>query len=119
MVLGGEGGFPGIIIIITGLLAFKKINWFPASIMALVGYAAFYKVTTFISEVSTFPFSLGWSEASRFYYASLFFSESLYNLHVPPSVLHPSRYLMQAIPFLIPSLPLWFHRLWWSLSGQA
>ena len=102
-----------IIIVITGLLAhFKKIPWFPASLMALVGYASFYKVFTFISDVSTFPFSLGWSEASRYYYASLFFSDRLYNLHVPPTVLHPSRYLMQAIPFLIPGLPLWSHRLW-------
>lgn len=102
-----------IIIIITGLLAhFNKIHWFPASLMALVGYAAFYKVFTFISDVSTFPFSLGWSEASRYYYASLFLSEHLYNLPVPPSILHPSRYLMQAVPFLITGLPLWFHRLW-------
>jgi hypothetical protein len=55
---------------------------------------------------------MSWSEASRYYYASLFFSERLYHLHIPPSVLHPSRYLLQAVPFLIPGLPLWFHRLW-------
>ena len=34
---------------------------------------------------------------------------------LPLSTLHPSRYLLQAIPFLIPSLPLWAHRLWQAL----
>ena len=102
-----------IAVIGTGLLIrFQKVDWFRASLVALVSYAAFYKIATFISDVSTFPLSLGWSEGSRYYYASLFFSERLYHLHVPPSVLHPSRYLMQAVPFLIPGLPLWFHRLW-------
>lgn len=102
-----------IAVIGTGLLVrFQKVDWFRASLVALVSYAAFYKIATFISDVSTFPLSLGWSEGSRYYYASLFFSERLYHLHVPPSVLHPSRYLMQAVPFLIPGLPLWFHRLW-------
>jgi len=62
--------------------------------------------------VSTFPFSLGWSEVSRYYYGSLFFSKRLYGIQIPPSVLHPTRYMMQSVPFLIDGLPLWFHRLW-------
>ncbi len=33
-------------------------------------------------------------------------------VQVPPTVLHPSRYLMQAAPFLIPGSPIWLHRLW-------
>jgi hypothetical protein len=105
--------FLGILVIVTALLiCFRKMDWFPASLVVLVSYATFYKVATLFSDVSTYPLSLSWSEGSRFYYASLFFSERLYHMHVPPSVLHPSRYLMQAVPFLIPGLPLWFHRLW-------
>jgi hypothetical protein len=94
------------------LIRYQKVDLFRACVITVVGYGAFYKTATFITDVSAFPLSLGWSEASRFYYASLFFSERIYQIKVPPSVLHPSRYLMQAIPFLIPSLPLWFHRLW-------
>lgn len=71
-----------------------------------------YKIASFIPDVSTYPFSIGWSEASRYYYASLFFSKQIYGVGVAPSPLHPSRYLLQAIPFIIPSLPLWVHRLW-------
>jgi hypothetical protein len=76
-------------------------------------FAAFgYKAASYSSNVSTYPFSMEWSETSRYFYASLFFSKQLYGISIPPSVLHPTRYLMQAVPFLISGLPLWFHRLW-------
>lgn len=77
-----------------------------------VVYGCLHQAAAFIPDVSSNPFSLGWSEASRYYYASLFFAERIYGMSIPPSVLHPSRYLMQAIPFLADGLPLWFHRLW-------
>jgi hypothetical protein len=76
----------------------------------LVG--AGYKIAAFIPDVSSYPFSLGWSEASRYYYASLLFAKRIYGVSAQPSVLHPTRYMMQAIPFFIPHLPLWLHRLW-------
>lgn len=72
----------------------------------------FYLILSYIPEVSTNPFTLSWSEASRYYYASLFFSKQIYGIQTPPTVLHPSRYLMQTVPFLISSSPIWLHRLW-------
>ncbi|RPI30380.1 MAG: hypothetical protein EHM70_14040 [Chloroflexota bacterium] len=74
--------------------------------------AGVYRLAAFIPELSTYPLSLGWSEASRFYYASLFFSKQVYGIEAPPSVLHPTRYLMQSVPFLLSASPLWLHRLW-------
>ncbi len=74
--------------------------------------ALIHATIVLLQGVSTYPFSLSWSEVSRYYYASLFFSERLYGLQIPPTVLHPSRYLMQALPFLLGDLPLWAHRLW-------
>lgn len=71
-----------------------------------------YRIAVFLPDLSIYPFSLGWSEASRYYYASLFFSERIYDLQVSPSVLHPTRYLLQSIPFLVPGSALWIHRLW-------
>jgi hypothetical protein len=73
---------------------------------------SFYMILSYLPEISTSPFTLSWSEASRYYYASLFFSRQIYGMHVPPTVLHPSRYLMQAVPFLIAGSPIWLHRLW-------
>ncbi|MBN1230694.1 MAG: hypothetical protein JXA19_02385 [Anaerolineales bacterium] len=69
----------------------------------LMGYAA---------ELSTYPFSIGWSEGSRYYYASTFFAEKFYGFKFALPHNNVSRYLLQAIPFLIPGLPLWVHRLW-------
>lgn len=80
--------------------------------VVVVTYGAVYRVAAFLPEISGDPFSLGWSEASRFYYASLFFAEKVYGLPFNPSVLHPTRYMLQSLPFLIDTLPLWVHRAW-------
>jgi hypothetical protein len=71
-----------------------------------------FRIVLSLQDISSYPFTLGWSETSRFYYASLFFSKAIYGIRVPPTVLHPSRYLMQSIPFLLPGSPLWLHRAW-------
>jgi hypothetical protein len=73
---------------------------------------AWHQALTFVNQVSASPFSLGWSEASRFYYGSLFQSASIYGRAVPLPFLHPSRYLLLSIPFLFSGLPIWAHRLW-------
>jgi hypothetical protein len=78
----------------------------------LLAYALVYRVAAFAPQISADPLSLGWSEASRYFYGSLFLAGKVYGQSAPLPVLHPTRYLLQAIPFLISSLPLWFHRLW-------
>ncbi len=92
--------------------AWPQNGWGIALLLTTLGYAVAYKLSSFIPDVSTYPFSLGWSETSRYYYASLWLSEKVYGIKVPPSILHPSRYLMQSLPFLIPHSSLWLHRLW-------
>jgi hypothetical protein len=83
-----------------------------ALLAGVLALAVVYRITVFVPEVDSLPFSLGWSEGSRFYYASLFFSPSLYGERLAWPFLHPSRYLMQSIPYIIPDLPLLAHRLW-------
>ncbi len=65
-----------------------------------------------IPDVQTYPLALDWSETTWFYDASLFFSERIYGFRAPLSSLHPSRYLLQSVPYLIPGLALWAHRFW-------
>jgi hypothetical protein len=79
---------------------------------ALVLIAFAHRVAAFASDISTYPLAMGWSETSRYYYGSLFLSGSIYRQAIPPSVLHPTRYLLQAIPFLITRHALWMHRVW-------
>ena len=87
-------------------------SWTGALVISLLTAAFFYRILAYLPDISTHPLSLGWSEASRYYYASLYFSNKIYGFTVPPTVLHPTRYLMQSLPFLISGTPLWFHRLW-------
>jgi hypothetical protein len=87
-------------------------RWITTMAISYLVLGVGYRIAVFLPAVSTYPFSLDWSEASRYYYASLFFGERLYGVRTTPSALHPSRYLLQAIPFLVSGLPLWVHRLW-------
>ena len=82
---------------------------------SLLAAGAVYQAATQLPGISNYPLSLGWSEASRYYYASLYLSDSIYGFRAPLSVLHPSRYLLQALPFLVSNSPIWLHRLWQSL----
>jgi hypothetical protein len=87
-------------------------GWGMAFIFTSLGQATAYKIASFIPDLSSYPFSLAWSEGSRYYYASLWLSKQVYGIFVPPSVLHPTRYLLQAIPFIFPNSSLWLNRFW-------
>lgn len=88
-------------------------GWPMCMLMSAVAHGVVYRLSVFMPDFSTFPFSLGYSEGSRYYFASLFHADRLYHLeNVDWPILHPSRYLLQSIPFLISGLPLWAHRLW-------
>ncbi len=74
-----------------------------------------YAFLILISPISNYPFSEGWSEGSRFYYGSLFFSNLIYGKKMAWPVLHPARYLLQSVPFAIGVTNILFHRIWQSL----
>jgi hypothetical protein len=66
----------------------------------------------FLPQLSAYPLAMDWSEATRFFDASLFFSRRVYGARFPLPVLDPTRALLQSPPFLISGLPIWAHRLW-------
>jgi hypothetical protein len=65
----------------------------------------------FSSQVTAYPFAMGWSETSRYYFPSLFLSEKVYRAGYPWPILHPTLHLLLAPPYLFDA-PLWFHRFW-------
>jgi len=81
-----------------------------AAALVLLGIA--FEIFFRYGYVTDYPLSLGWSEGSRYYYASLFFSKWVYGESFPLSTLHPTRYMLQSFPFLFPSLGIYAHRLW-------
>ncbi|MEI7844759.1 MAG: hypothetical protein WCK35_03045 [Chloroflexota bacterium] len=92
-------------------LAFKT-SWAGgfASVLILLGLV--YEVFLRFQAVTSYPFSMGWSEASRYYYGSLYLAKSIYGLNVPLSTMHPTRYLLQSLPFLFSGLGLTANRFW-------
>jgi hypothetical protein len=85
-------------------------GWAFAGVLVILGVS--YEIFVRLQAVTTYPFSMGWSESSRYYYASLYFSKSIYGQRYPLSTLHPTRYLLQALAFLIPNAGLTWHRFW-------
>lgn len=92
-----------------------KMEWAAAFAIVVLAQGMIYQTWGIFSAASANPFSMGYSEAGRHYYASLFFSEKLYGMELALPFLHPSRYMLLSIPFLIDDLPLWFHRFWQAL----
>lgn len=106
------------------LKAAFKTSWPAAFAGALITLSLSYEVFIRFQLVTTYPFSMGWSEASRFYYGSLYFAQTLYGFQIPLPTLHPTRYFLQSLPFLFPGLGLPEHRfwqflLWMVLTGLA
>jgi len=89
-----------------------SLTWQTAFAIGLLTQGMIYQLWGIFAATSTDPFSMGYSEAGRHYYASLYFSESIYGMKLPFPFLHPSRYILLSIPYLIKGLPLWFHRFW-------
>lgn len=105
----------GVYCLISGVLFAAGLRKQPAAFGIVLGFVVtgvIFWLVRFGMGITNYPFAMGWSEGSRFYYASLYAAKSLYGQVVPLSFLDPSRYLLQSIAFLIPGLPIWVHRLW-------
>jgi hypothetical protein len=105
-----------LLVSIVGMLLLRPLipegDWKISLAISALVTAAIFRGMIYFTDISASPFSLSWSEGSRYYYGSLFFSKSLYGLNLPLSPWHPSRYMLLSIPFFIPGLPIWVHRLW-------
>ena len=101
-----------ILLAVTALKAALQTSWVGAFAAVLVLLGIAYEISVRFNYVTTYPLSMGWSEGSRYYYASLFFSKQIYGETFPLPTLHPTRYLLQSFPFLFPNLGLFAHRLW-------
>ena len=94
------------------LVSIRKMKPHLALLVSASLFSLILVVVSLIPEITPYPFTMTWSDGSRFYEASLIFPRLVYGKHVPLPLLDPTRALLQSIPFLIPSLPIWVHRLW-------
>jgi len=83
-------------------------------ILALTWMGFVLMAGSYLSRVTSYPFSLSWSEGNRFYDYSLIFGNHLYQYDgvIKPNYFSPGRYGLWGLPFLIDGLPIEVHRLW-------
>ena len=89
----------------------RDTPWFTALVAMILCQSVLHLLLVYWPRVTDYPFAMGWSETSRFYYPSLFLSEIVYGQEYPWPILHPTLHLLLAPPYLIDA-PLWFHRFW-------
>jgi len=89
----------------------KKISWSVALIVFMLCQSVLQLFLINIPSITSYPFAMGWSETSRYYYPSLFLSQKIFGEKFPLPILHPSLHLLLAPPYLFDA-PLWFHRFW-------
>ncbi len=97
---------------IWGIKFFRRdTSWFVALIAIVLCQSTLHLLLIYWPRVTDYPFAMGWSETSRFYYPSLFLSEKVYGHGYPWPILHPTLHLLLAPPYFFDA-PLWAHRAW-------
>lgn len=103
------------ILALVGMYSFKIARpptSLPAALGAtLISLSAVNLAASYLPAITDYPFALGWSETSRFYFPSLFLSQKIYGQPYPWPILHPSLHLLLTPPYWVDG-PLWLHRAW-------
>jgi hypothetical protein len=95
------------------LIALRKEFRAPGAIAtAVIAQAASYRTLVYLPDLSAYPLSLAYSEASQLFESSQFFGRLVYGTPLALPVLNPALHLLLGLPFLLPHSPLWLHRLW-------
>lgn len=108
----GIGWLAALAAMACARVAWPNLSWPAALALSALLLGSAYRAASYAPAISVSPFSLGWSEATRFYDASLVFSRRIYGEQLPLPILHPALHFLLAIPFAFGSLPIWVHRAW-------
>ena len=81
-------------------------------LFSLLVFIFLYNLASYLFMLAPTPFSIGWSEATRYYHASLLLSQRYYGLSLPPFYQDLSRYVVEVVPLLLPHPSLILQRVW-------
>ena len=87
-------------------------RWLERTLFSLITFSFLYQIAASLPALSLSPFSLGWSESTRYYHASLLLSQKIYGQSLAPFYQDLTRYILEAIPLLLPHPSLFLERLW-------
>jgi hypothetical protein len=117
-ILAGENGPRFLLFFLFSLagmwgikLLRKETPWLAALLGMVLLQSVLHLLLVYMPRVTSYPFAMGWSETSRYYFPSLFLAEHVYGREYPWPILHPTLHLLLAPPYLFDA-PLWFHRFW-------
>jgi len=100
---------------LVGMAALKihrnSLPWLTAWLVTVGFQTAVHLVISHITSITSYPFAMGWSETSRYYYPSLFLSKNIFGERLPWPILHPSLHLLLVPPYWWQA-PAWDHRFW-------
>ncbi len=100
---------------LLGTIGFKlcwmKQPWTTAFVVTILSQATLHRFLSDLTIATSYPFSLGWTETTRFYLASLFVSRQVYGQALNWPIINPSLHILLIPPYLVDA-PLWFHRFW-------
>ncbi|MCC7187970.1 MAG: hypothetical protein IT312_04440 [Anaerolineales bacterium] len=94
-----------------GVKNFRDIDWYVALIVFILPQALLQLALINLPLITAYPFAMGWSETSRYYYPSLFLAQKIFSEKFSLPILHPTLHFLLAAPYLIDA-PLWAHRFW-------
>ena len=89
-----------------------KLSWITSLLFAALAQLLVYQLVLASLYITDYPFAIGWTRDSRYYYASLFFAKKLYGQDIPLPILHPTLHFIFSFPFLFGKLPIWVYRAW-------
>jgi hypothetical protein len=116
--LSGESGPRFLLFFLFSLMGMwgikllrRQTPWLVALIGIILVQSVLHLLLVYMNRITSYPFAMGWSETSRYYFPSLFLAEHVYGQDYPWPILHPTLHLLLAPPYLFDA-PLWFHRFW-------
>ena len=89
----------------------NELDWSIALIAFMLCQSILQPLLINLPSITAYPFSMGWSETSRYYYPSLFLSRKIFGEQFALPILHPTLHFLLAAPYLFDA-PLWAHRFW-------
>ncbi|HET9589044.1 MAG TPA: hypothetical protein VFO91_09680 [Anaerolineales bacterium] len=98
----------------------KEFLTWPYLLAALVLTSGIFNFFAPLAGVTSYPFSLGWSEGNRLWDYSILFGRELYDYPANrpiPVLLDIGRQFVGGIPFLFPGITIWHARLWIALTN--
>lgn len=97
------------------LLPLRELSKIQRVFLGLLIGATLVSIGEGYARVSDYPFSLSWSEGSRFWGNSLFFIRDQYqviNEHIVPNYVTLGLSLLRGLPYLISDRSIALHRMW-------